>query len=267
MQRINDLDDPRVRPFQNLKERDLGDRFIAEGRALEALLQSPLHRAQAILLSDKRASDARWQHLTDQAGDTPIYLVDQPLMNRLVGFPVQRGELALGIATTFALKTILDKPGPQKLLVLEDIANHSNVGAMFRSAAALGADAVLLSPHCASPLYRRALQASVGASLRLPFVRLPDWPGALDALEGAGFLRVGLAPKAPADSMQRFLSAPPARLALLAGTEGTGLSNGALKRCDQLLSIPMSGGMDSLNVGTALGIALFAAGLRQTQAN
>ena len=147
------------------------------------------------------------------------------------------------------------------LVVLEGVSNADNVGGVFRNAAAFGADGVLLSPTCCDPLYRKAIRTSMAATLRVPFARAgaDDWPGALTSVKAAGFTIVALTPRQPSETLAAFTSRPrPARIALLLGTEGDGLTAEAEAAADYRVRIPIAGGIDSLNLAVATGIALYS---------
>ncbi len=146
-------------------------------------------------------------------------------------------------------------------MVLEGVSNADNVGGVFRNAAAFGADGVLLSPTCCDPLYRKAIRTSMAATLRVPFARAgaDDWPGALTSVKAAGFTIVALTPRQPSETLAAFTSRPrPARIALLVGTEGDGLTPEAEAAADYRVRIPIAGGIDSLNLAVATGIALYS---------
>ncbi|NAZ84472.1 rRNA methyltransferase, partial [Kineococcus sp. R8] len=146
-------------------------------------------------------------------------------------------------------------PGPRRLVVLEDVVDHTNVGAVFRSAAAFGADGVVVSPRCADPLYRRSVRVSMGTVLHLPWARATSWPGDLELLRGSGFRVAALA--LAEDAVDLGDVEVPPRLALLLGTEGDGLSRRALGGADLVVRIPMDPRVDSLNVAAASAVALW----------
>jgi tRNA G18 (ribose-2'-O)-methylase SpoU len=146
----------------------------------------------------------------------------------------------------------------RRVLVLEDIVDHTNVGAMFRAAAGLGADAVLVAPRCADPLYRRSIRVSMGTVFQVPWSRLPEWNDAAGILHDAGFDIAALALDDRAVSLDDYAAAPPDRVALMLGAEGDGLSRRALGIADTVVRIPMDGGVDSLNVAAACAVALWA---------
>ena len=144
------------------------------------------------------------------------------------------------------------------MVVIEDVVDHTNVGAIFRSVAGLGADAVLVTPRCADPLYRRSVRVSMGTVLQVPWTRLPDWPEGAQVLTAAGFHLAALALADGAVSLEDFAASPPDRVAILLGAEGDGLSPRALELADSIVTIPMLHGVDSLNVAAASAVALYA---------
>jgi tRNA G18 (ribose-2'-O)-methylase SpoU len=148
--------------------------------------------------------------------------------------------------------------GARRIVILEDIVDHTNVGAIFRSVAGLGADAVLITPRCADPLYRRSVRVSMGTVLQVPWTRLPEWREAAPVLKENGFHLAALALSDDAVSLDDFAIDPPKRVALILGTEGDGLSRHALAVADSVVTIPMLHGVDSLNVASASAVALYA---------
>src|SRR6185437_12824267 len=182
----------------------------------------------------------------------PVYATSADVLASTVGFHLNRGVLAAADRAP--------EPAPGPLLaaagrvVLEGVNDHENLGALFRNAAGLGVDAVLLGPRCADPLYRRSVRVSMGHVLRVPFARLPSWPELRSAL--AGFTVLALAPHPPSMPLSTVDPSEP-RLALLLGAEGPGLTAEALAAADARVRIPMAFGVDSLNVATAAAIALY----------
>jgi len=148
--------------------------------------------------------------------------------------------------------------GARRIVILENIVDHTNVGAIFRSVAGLGADAVLITPRCADPLYRRSVRVSMGTVLQVPWTRLPEWDEAVPLLHDAGFHLAALALADNAVSLDDFAIDPPERLAIVLGAEGDGLSRQALAVADTVVTIPMLHGVDSLNVASASAVALYA---------
>ena len=248
---ILDADDPRVADYRRLKERWLnaeGGRFVAESeRVVRRLVDSGL-RVHSVLLTGPRLAtlaDAR-------AGPFPVYLAPPELLDRIAGFHVHRGCLAVGERPAAAAIPA----AARTLVVLEDLTDVDNLGAIARHAAAFGADALVLSPRCADPFYRKAIRVSLGAVFALPIVRLAHWRDDLQKLRADGFSLVAAVLDPDATPLDRFER--PSRLAILLGAEGPGLSPAARALCDHRLTIPMSPGADSLNVATAAAIFLYA---------
>ncbi|MEW6123387.1 MAG: RNA methyltransferase [Pseudomonadota bacterium] len=252
---VTDPADPRVAGFLDVRERDLVGRqglFMAEGEVVLRLVAGrPDHRVRAVLLSE--ASARRLSDLLT-ALDAPVYVAGQGVMDAIAGFHIHRGILALveppPVPEAAALLARL--PARARVVGLAGIANHDNMGGIFRNAAAFGADAVLLDGACCDPLYRKAIRVSVGASLIVPFARVPDGAAMVRLLEGAGFEVVSLSP-AGRTALSAYAPAP--RTAALFGTEGPGLPADILA-ATHTVSIPMAPGFDSLNVATTSGIVL-----------
>ncbi|MCA9553975.1 MAG: RNA methyltransferase [Myxococcales bacterium] len=263
---IEDAGDPRVADYVQVQEADLVKRrgvFLVEGQTpIRTLVGHSHFGVRSLFLSEKRLG-ALADVLGALAEETPVYVAPQEVLSEVVGFDFHRGCLAAGTrAEAPPLEAVLEDlvHGPRLVVVLEGIANHDNVGGLFRNAACFGADAVLLDPTCADPLYRKAIRTSLGATLKVPFARLPDWPDSLDRLHGLGFASFALTPNPRAEVLAwgRPLSGLPPRRVLVLGTEGTGLTPQALSACHRWLRIPMAPGADSLNVATASGIAMWA---------
>ncbi len=179
------------------------------------------------------------------------------LLESVTGYDVHRGALAA--MQRPALASVADIVRDARLVVvLEGIVDHTNVGAVFRSAAGLGADAVLVAPTCADPLYRRSVKVSMGTVFQVPWTRIEPWPEGLGELREAGFTIAALALSADAVSLGDFSRAGHERIALVMGTEGDGLSHDALAAADEVVTIPMAGSVDSLNVAAASAVAVWA---------
>ncbi len=248
---ILDADDPRVADYQRLKERWLnaeGGRFVAESeRVVRRLIGSGL-AVHSVLLTKPRLAT-----LADALGGRfPVYLAPQGLLDDIAGFHVHRGCLAIGERPAAAVIPA----GARTLVVLEDLTDVDNLGAIVRHAAAFGAEALVLSPRCADPFYRKAIRVSLGAVFALPIVRLAAWPNDLQRLRADGLSLLAAVVDPSATPLARFER--PARLAILLGAEGPGLSPAAHALCDHRVTIPMSPGADSLNVATAAAIFLYA---------
>lgn len=254
---ILDADDPRIAAYRQVRERDLTGRdggFIVEGEVvLRKAVSAGRHALDSVLLAEHRV-----EKLGDAVAalplETPVYAAPQQVLEHIVGFPIHRGILAHGRrAPDVPVRTLTGTLGKKALvLVLFGIGNHDNMGGAFRNAAAFGADAVLLDPSCCDPLYRKAIRVSVGAALAVPFARFEDGEDPVETLTAAGVEPIALSPRG-----ETMLSAlkPPARAALLLGSEGPGLPEAILSQC-RTVSIPMARGFDSLNVATTAGIAL-----------
>lgn len=278
---INSLADPRLAPYVNMRDAELAQRtdphdanrhgslgglFIAEGElVLGRLLDSP-YPTESVLLADNRLDKLRPQ-LARLPSATPVFVAPQAVFNEIVGFNMHRGVLALGRRVEpYRLNDLLARQGP--LLILEDLVNHDNLGGIFRNAAGLGGPgcAILLSPRCADPLYRKSLRVSMGHVLTVPFGRCRDWPGDLARLAEAGWDLLALTPRHDALDLEAIPEAGPRR-ALLLGSEGPGLRDQTL-RAARPVRIAMPPGpsgevIDSLNVAMAAGIALYRLARRQ----
>jgi tRNA G18 (ribose-2'-O)-methylase SpoU len=225
--------------------------FIAEGEKVIRRAIAAGYPVRSLLVADDKLAT-----IADAAGlvDAPLYVLPAEQVAQLTGYRVHRGALAS--MQRLPLPTPADVlAGARRVVVLEDIVDHANVGAVFRCVAALGFDAVLLAPRCADPLYRRAVKVSMGAVLQVPYARLTDWRNGLAELRAAGFRLLALTPDPAAAPIADV--PPPDRLALLIGTEGSGLSDRWAAAADQAVRIPMSRGVDSLNVAAAAAIACY----------
>ena len=271
IERVESLDDPRLADYRHVPDPELlrrGETFVAEGRfVVRALLAlSPL-RTRSVLLTEN-AYIALSDLVEPRLAETPVFVVEEGVIEALTGFNIHRGCLAIGERPARATvgDLLARRPAARRLVVLERIANADNMGGIFRNAAAFGADAVVLGPGCCDPLYRKAIRVSMGAALRVPFCHADQWEADLERLRAAGFTLAALVPAEDADDIARHPTTPArdTRLALLAGSEGAGLTPEALSHANLRLRIPMAQGVDSLNVATATGIALhmfFASGV------
>lgn len=258
---VADPNDSRILAYRAVRDRDLAGRpgrFVAEGSVVVRTLLSGRcrFRVESILVADHRLA-AEAALLSAAPPDVPVYVADRAVMDGIVGFSVHRGLLAVGIREPEPeAASLLPPPGrPALVLGLVGIANHDNVGGLFRNAAAFGADAVLLDGTSCDPLYRKAIRVSVGAALTMPFRRGGSEDALVETLVAAGFEPVALGPRGR-ERVDRM--AWPARTALLVGAEGSGLPEHLLGRL-RSARIAMAPGFDSLNVATAAAIALQAA--------
>jgi len=252
---IDDPADPRLGDYRDVRERDLAGRdgFIAEGQVvLEKLIHSGRHPVRSVLVAEKRVA-ALSGLLAELPENVPVYAAGQEVMDRIVGFHIHRGILAVGERRPLDPEVLLNGLPERALVVgLVGIANHDNMGGLFRNAAAFGADAVLLDETCCDPLYRKAIRVSVGAALTTPFAQAGRAEDLYRLLTQHGFSVVALSPQGVQD-LTDFKR--PARVAALFGAEGPGLPPTLLDNV-QSVRIPMSRGFDSLNVATASGIVL-----------
>ncbi|MDI9833695.1 RNA methyltransferase [Streptomyces sp. KAU_LT] len=258
---VDDPDDPRLRDYTGLTDVDLRRRrepaeglFIAEGEKVIRRAKEAGYEMRSMLLS------AKWIDVMRDVIDelaAPVYAVSPDLAEQVTGYHVHRGALA----------SMQRKPLPgatdllhtaRRVVVMESVNDHTNIGAIFRSAAALGMDAVLLSPDCADPLYRRSVKVSMGAVFSVPYARLETWPKALETVREAGFSLLALTPDEKAKTLDEAAPHRMDRVALMLGAEGGGLSTPALVAADEWVRIPMSHGVDSLNVGAAAAVAFYA---------
>lgn len=249
---VRDPDDERLRDYRHLTDAAARskDQLVAEGIMVIRQLVASAYPVRSMLITANRI-EALAEEIN--AIDAPVYVVDQAVMNSVAGFNIHRGTLA--VAGRLPLPSLADVIGAaQRLAVAEGLTDHENMGALFRNAAAFGVDAVVLCPRSCDPLYRRAIRVSMGHVLRLPFTRLAEWPGGLDSLRSAGFEVLALTPDPAAEPVEAVAAGGGRRWAALFGSEGSGLSDGALAKADTRVRIPMAQGVDSLNVATAAAV-------------
>lgn len=254
--------DARIVEFTSMRDRDLagrGDRFIAEGRVvLQALMDAEagdrrFFIEKALILENR--VEGLEDLLTRMDPECPVYVAGRAVLDTAVGFAMHRGVLAVGrhVPANSLTDFLVRVPDQALLVVACGIANHDNIGGIFRNAGVFGADGVVLDASCCDPLYRKAIRVSVGAALRVPFCRGGSIADLVSMLASAGFEVAGLSPQG-SEQLSDFQ--PGRRLALLVGTEGEGLPAEILKSM-KTLRIDQAPGMDSLNVATASGIALW----------
>jgi tRNA G18 (ribose-2'-O)-methylase SpoU len=264
---VSDASDPRLSDYVSLRDVQLRESleaehgfFIAEGEKVVRRAVAAGYEPRSFLMT-RRWLDGLRDEL-DGAPDAPCYVVSDDVAEAVTGFHVHRGALAaLRRRTLPSVNEVLD--GASRIAVLEDIVDHTNVGAILRCAAALGVDGVLLSPRCADPLYRRSVKVAMGAVFSVPWTRLDDWYDAMPALVDQGFTTVGLTPDEDAEDLADLAawsaSADPApRLAIVVGSEGPGLTPRWLASVQRRTRIDMAAGVDSLNVAAAAAIAFYA---------
>ncbi|OON82159.1 TrmH family RNA methyltransferase [Streptomyces tsukubensis] len=292
LQRVDDPDDPGLHDYTGLTDVELRRRrepeeglFIAEGEKVIRRALRAGYAMRSMLLTEKWTEVMR-----DVIEETaaPVHLAEPAVAERITGYHVHRGALASmhrePLPPLHSLLTDVhrsaavprrntpmdedtaDEPSApeagrrpvRRVAVFEDIVDHANMGAAFRNAAALGVDAVLLTPRCADPLYRRSVKVSMGAVFHVPWTRLDSWPGDMEILRSEGFTVVALCLSDRAITLDELAARDEKKLALVFGTEGDGLARGTLAAADEHVRIPMGAGVDSLNVAAASAVAFYA---------
>ncbi|MGP9601953.1 TrmH family RNA methyltransferase [Brachybacterium sp. AOP42-E1-35] len=294
LQQVTDLADPALDDYLRMTDVRLRSRveverglFMAESyevisRAIEAGMAP-----RSFLMNEKWL--AKFAPLYEQFPDVPVYAGEESLVEQLTGFNLHRGALAsmqrpelptarelLRTARTVAvIEDIVDHTnvcGPKlahpepaaeprrrsRIAVLEGLVDHTNVGSAFRNAAALGLDAVLVSPTCADPLYRRSVRVSMGTVFQVPWTRIPEWPAGIHELQEAGYVVAGMTLGEGAITLDELVAEDHEKLALVFGTEGHGITPQTDALLDRRVTIPMMGGVDSLNVTAAAAVAFYA---------
>lgn len=261
---ITDPDDARLADYRNIPDPALADReglFVAEGRlVVERLLRHATLRARSVMVT-ATALEALAPSLVPHPA-LPVYVVTTEVMETVAGFPIHRGALALGVRPVPRdWREVAE--GARLLVALERVGNPDNVGGVFRAAAALGADGVLLGPSCADPLYRKAIRTSMAATMVVPYALAEPWPDTLRTLAQAGWTTIALTPASAAEPLDDVARAcAGSRRVVVAGHEGDGLHASTVEACARQARIPMAPRredlVDSLNVATATAIALYA---------
>lgn len=263
--RLTDAADERLADYVSLTDVALRSRhepaaglYIAESSTVLARALDAGHRPRSVLLAPRWLPDVEAMLAAARAtGDVPVYVAEEQVLEAITGFHVHRGALAAMHRPALpSLVSVLD--GARRVAVLEDVVDHTNVGAAFRSAAALGVDAVLVTPRCADPLYRRSVRVSMGTVFQVPWTRIDPWPAGVDELRAAGFTVAALALSDEAITLDELVADAPERLALVLGAEGDGLKPRTIASADLVVRIPMAGGVDSLNVAAAAAVAFWA---------
>ncbi|WP_370587343.1 TrmH family RNA methyltransferase [Yimella sp. cx-51] len=261
---IDDPRDDRVRDYFGLTDVALRrvlepqeGLYLAESEKVIRRALGAGHRPRSFLMARRWLDD-----LADVVGDAerddiPVFVAEAGVIEAMTGFHLHRGALASMHRPLMPAWQVVVRDA-QRVLVIEDVVDHTNVGAIFRSAAAMGADAVLVTPRCADPLYRRAVRVSMGTVFQVPWTRVEPWPHAISELRESGWHVAALALDDDAVSLDELAAAEHDRLCLVVGTEGGGLSRSTIAGSSQTVSIPMAGGVDSLNVAAASAVALWA---------
>jgi len=275
---VDSPDDPRISDYQNLKdvtlrrriEPELGlymaestyviERALGAGHAPRSFLTAAKYLPQILDVVAQLPATVR----APWSGRVPVYVASSQVLEQITGFRVHRGALAamhrpklmpMGELLQGDLAT---GSAPGRVVVLENIVDHTNVGAIFRSVAALGADAVLVTPECADPLYRRSVRVSMGTVFAIPWTRIPAWPDGMRELQDRGYVVAGMTLGPEAIPLDELVGERHDKIAFVFGTEGHGLTAATNELLDRRVKIPMMGGVDSLNVAAAAAVALYA---------
>ena len=269
---IAGFSDPRLDIYARLTENQLRSGHGLEDRLFIAESPNVIHRAldagyePVSLLMERKHIDGQAREVAARCGDIPLFTAELPVLRELTGFPLTRGVLcAMKRKPLRAMEEVC--AGARRIAVLEDVMNPTNLGAIFRSAAALGMDAVLLTPASTDPLYRRCVRVSMGAVFQVPWayvsVDLADWPGpGMERLRAMGFRTAAMALRDDSLAVDDPALLTAERLAVVLGTEGEGLPDDTIAACDWTVRIPMSHGVDSLNVAAASAVAFWVLGIR-----
>lgn len=293
---IDALDDPRLQDYVGLTDMALrtryepaGGLFIAESEKVIRRALAAGHRPRSYLMAERWLTDLGDLVAEAEADGIPVFTGSAATIEALTGFHLHRGALAsmhrlplrsvdsvvAGARRVFVLEDIVDhtnvcgpklphtKPAAEprrrsRIAVLEGLVDHTNVGSAFRNAAALGLDAVLVSPTCADPLYRRSVRVSMGTVFQVPWTRIPEWPAGIHELQEAGYVVAGMTLGEGAITLDELVAEDHEKLALVFGTEGHGITPQTDALLDRRVTIPMMGGVDSLNVTAAAAVAFYA---------
>jgi tRNA G18 (ribose-2'-O)-methylase SpoU len=259
---LESADDPLVADYTQLTDTALRRRrepaegmYIAESSKVLRRAIAAGHRPRSFFLAEKWLEDLR--DVIALFPEVPVFVGTPEVLEAITGFHLHRGAMAAMHRPT-PREPAEVVAGARRVAVLEDIVDHTNVGAIFRSAAAMGMDAVLISPRCADPLYRRSIRVSMGTVFQIPWARLPEWPSGLRVLKEQGFTTAALELTEDAITLDELESRTFGRLALILGTEGAGMLPETLDQVDLKVMIPMRAGVDSLNVAAASAVAFWA---------
>ena len=282
---VTDPADERLADYVSLTDVALRSRheperglYIAESSTVLGRALAAGHTPRSVLLAPRWLDDVlAMLAAAPAAGDVPVYVAQEPVLEAITGFHVHRGALAAmhrprlpAVADLLAgarrvaeedhtnVGTLPSLSAQRRVVVFEDVVDHTNLGAGIRACAALGADAFLVTPRCADPLYRRSVRVSMGTVFQVPWTRIDPWPAGINLLRDAGYVVAALALDDDAITLDELAADPPAKLALVVGTEGDGLRARTIDSADEVVRIPMGRGVDSLNVASALAVALWA---------
>lgn len=261
---MTDAADRRLDDYRGLTDTALravrepaGGLYIAESAKVIARAVSAGHRPRSVLVQ------ARWvDGIRKIVGDLDVvvYVVPDHVAEAVTGFAVHRGAMAaMHRPQLAAVRDVIS--GASRIAILEGLTDHANVGSAFRNAAALGVDAVLVTPTCADPLYRRSVRVSMGTVFQIPWTRIPGWPSSIDELKNEGYVVAGMTLGEGAITLDQLVSERHQRVAFVFGTEGDGITPETDALLDRRVTIPMMGGVDSLNVAAATAVAFYATGI------
>jgi tRNA G18 (ribose-2'-O)-methylase SpoU len=268
---LESADDPRVSDYTQLTDvhlRKLREpaegMYIAESSRVLRRALAAGHRPRSFFLAEKWLEDL--DDVFQQFPEVPAYIGTASLLEEITGFHLHRGAMAaMHRPATVPLQELLAGAGRvdvlehrSRIAILEDLTDHTNVGAVFRSAAAIGVDAVLVSPQCADPLYRRSIRVSMGTVFQVPWTRIDPWPDAIGQLKEAGYFVAGMSLGEGAITLDELVAQDHQNLVLVFGTEGDGLKPATDRLLDARVTIPMMNGVDSLNVAASSAVAFYA---------
>ena len=262
---ITDLADPALDDYLRMTDVRLRSRveverglFMAESFEVISRAMDAGMAPRSFLMSEKWL--AKFAPLYEQFPEVPVFVGAEPLLEQLTGFHLHRGALAAMQRPVLpAVEELLAATGGRsRIAVLENLVDHTNVGACFRSAAAMGVDAVLVTPQCADPLYRRSIRVSMGTVFQVPWTRIENWPASVHDLQEAGYVVAGLTLGEGAIALDDLAAEDHENLALVLGSAGHGLMGSTDRALDRRVTIPMQHGVDSLNVAAASAVAFYA---------
>ncbi len=257
---ITDLDDPRLADYSHQTDvalkKSLGSEhglYLAESALVLERALGAGHKPRSVLALGASVEDA----VALVGPDVPIFTGPGELLEHLTGYVLHRGLIAsMHRPPLPTVESLL--ANATRVVILENVADPTNVGAIFRSVAGIGADAVLVTERCSDPFYRRAIRVSMGTVLQVPWTRLGPWAATSELLSSHGFHVAALALEPGAVSLRTFAADAPAKVALVLGAEGEGLTREAIAAADTIVRIPMAHGIDSLNVGATAAVAMYA---------
>jgi tRNA G18 (ribose-2'-O)-methylase SpoU len=255
---ISALDDPRLADYSHLTDVALkksgGGLYIAESLLVLERAIGAGHQPRSVLALGSSVAEAVE---ATRGFDIPIFSGPSELLEELTGYLLHRGLIAAMHRPALPEAADLLRDA-RRIVILEDVVDPTNVGAIFRSVAAIGADAVLVTPRCSDPFYRRSIRVSMGTVLQVPWTRVGDWPSTRALLTASGFSLAALALSEGGVDLKTYAATAPKRVALVLGTEGAGLTRQALEAADTVVTIAMAHGIDSLNVAATAAVAMFA---------